>query len=74
MPHVNLYVRQDDWEAFEAIPDKPAWLHRSIQAAKTSIKGMTTTPYKPATLNPEFRQPARLEEVETHYEPVDDLP
>ena len=31
MPRINLYVKQEDWEAFQAITDKPAWLHNAIQ-------------------------------------------
>jgi hypothetical protein len=30
MPHANIWVRKDDWEAWESIEDKPAFIHRSI--------------------------------------------
>lgn len=30
MPRVNLYVREDDYEIFESIVDKPRWLHKAI--------------------------------------------
>lgn len=34
MPNRTIFVRNDDLEDFEAIPDRPSWVHRSIQAEK----------------------------------------
>lgn len=36
MPHINLYVRDSDFKAYEAIEDKPDWLHRAIQNVANS--------------------------------------
>lgn len=30
MPRVNLFVRESDWPAYQAIEDKPQWLHNAI--------------------------------------------
>lgn len=38
MPRISLHVRNEDWEAFQAIPDRPKWLHKAIQATVTGDK------------------------------------
>lgn len=34
MPRVNIYIRNEDWEAWEAIKDKPEFIHNSINVKK----------------------------------------
>ena len=31
MPRVNIYIRQDDWDKWQAIESKPEWLHERLQ-------------------------------------------
>lgn len=30
MPEVHIWVRKEDWAQWQAITDKPAWLHSKI--------------------------------------------
>lgn len=39
MPRVNLFVRQEDWDAYQAIEDKPEWLHAAIQNVSILTSG-----------------------------------
>lgn len=32
MPDVKMYVRSEDWDAYQSITDKPKWLHDAIRA------------------------------------------
>jgi hypothetical protein len=31
MPRVNIYIRNEDWEAWQSIEDKPEFIHDAIQ-------------------------------------------
>lgn len=33
MPSRTIWIREDDLEAFEAIPDRPGWIHKAILSA-----------------------------------------
>lgn len=63
MPAVVLYIRQEDYEAYKAITDKPKWLHNAIITTWQTTKndpGITAansvSPTKPGVIEP--RQPS----------------
>lgn len=31
MPRVNIYIREDDWQKFQAIEDRPLWLSHALR-------------------------------------------
>lgn len=84
MPRRTVWVRDEDLDAFEAIRDRPEWLHKAIQASKrapinleraTNIKVnadgtiSSAVPGQPTSFT---TTPEPFDEP--HYEPVDDLP
>jgi hypothetical protein len=30
MPHANIWIRVEDWDKWQALPDKPDWIHRNL--------------------------------------------
>jgi hypothetical protein len=38
MPRYNIYVRQEDAAIWQAINDKPEWLHQNLQRTKRTEK------------------------------------
>lgn len=32
MPRVNIYIRNGDWEKWQAIKDKPEWIREGLNA------------------------------------------
>lgn len=48
MPHYNVYVRDEDDEAFLAIKNRPEWLHRAIEdTTRPSINHPILVPETP---------------------------
>lgn len=41
MPNRTIYVRDDDLEAFDAIVDRPTWVHIAIRTAGALVKQTT---------------------------------
>lgn len=37
MPHVNLWIRNIDWDKWNAIEDKPAWLHLALNGTDVPV-------------------------------------
>lgn len=31
MPQANVWIREEDWEVWKAIPDRPKWLHGQLE-------------------------------------------
>lgn len=57
MPRANVYIRNEDWEAWQNIEDKPGWLHDGL------TKGIVTIPPKSVPLK---KLVPMTEEDETH--------
>ncbi len=43
MPRVNIYIRDEDWEAWKSIEDKPEFLHTTLQKVKLGTDLHPTT-------------------------------
>lgn len=43
MPRVNIYIRNEDWETWKAIEDKPDFLHTILQKRKMGTDLHPTT-------------------------------
>ena len=54
MPHRNIWIRKEDLAAWDAIEDKPAWLHRHLSLLLTNDEPpapRNPLPDKPFDLN-----------------------
>lgn len=75
MPHINLYVKNDDWAAYEAIKDKPKWLHKAIAG---TIEEEPTHEFKPVGITPPIRPstaPSSSDNIhDTTVVPIDEMP
>ena len=38
MPRINIYIRDEDWEIFRVIEDRPAFLHDALLAMSTPVE------------------------------------
>lgn len=47
MPRVNVYIRKEDWEAWESLADKPDWLHQSLAKGPWSASEEPVGPEEP---------------------------
>lgn len=50
MPHVNIWIREEDWDFWKEIEDRPSFIHDAIRVQRQSIvgsiykKGVTSVP------------------------------
>lgn len=46
MPRATIWIRKEDWPAWEAIQDKPEWLHERLTA--TEVRTAANLDVKPS--------------------------
>lgn len=70
MPRVNIYIRNDDWEAWENISDKPQWIHEGLTT------GMVVLPPRSVQKKPKENLAVSLAGEPDYYAltPVPEIP
>lgn len=50
MPHANIWIRKEDWKAWQNISDKPGWIHDGLTSGLVTIppRGLKPPPIKRA--------------------------
>lgn len=38
MPRVNIFIRKEDWDRWQAIPDVPEWIHKGLVGKSVADK------------------------------------
>jgi len=77
MPNRTIYVREDDIEAFDAIEDRPEWLHRAILEIPNRpipglAKALNIKQNEDGTISP--IDPKKPASFETNYIGIEELP
>lgn len=62
MPRVNIHIRQEDWHIWQAIEDKPEWIHHNLNKTERTMKRHKAYDHKTLELKQEGKviKPKRI--------------
>lgn len=60
MPRVNIFIRKEDWDRWQAIPDVPEWIHDGLLGKSAADKEVKQVRVKTAKV---IKTPAEAQAI-----------